>query len=759
MDRSRSRVSVISKRDYSYRAGACLLDSLQQRHLPARWAERRAIQVEAFPTVEPQALDRLAETLRQQIGKRPLSAHAHAEATVIHLPTAHLAHQAHHMGGALRVVRRQPFLEQRRHLQRQAQHHVRRTLRTGRMGFGEQALQFAVVDHRDHRRAQHPHRDAGLAHHPDRPQPRLGRRRAWLQDALELIVQAGEADHHRHQPLARQFGEQVEIAQDQRALGDDRHRVPIAQQHFEGLPGDRVLTLDGLVRIGVGTQVDRRTHIAGLGQLLLQHIGGVGLGNQFGFEIQPRRQVPIGMAGPRIAVDAAMLTPAIRIDRAIERQVRRVVARDDGLGRFDTHFGALGRRHFLMPAVVLDHADGGRETIVQVGRRAPATGRQRCRHENAPMRAYESLTMLERSRVGLGKILAGVTNLYQAGSLREFASGVLGQVSAVLGIGADGMLCVLAVNEREPAVLAATGVWAALADHGSLPPEHPLLGVFERALSEQQGQHSALGTVLPIHTFQQQSLCIAVCPPLAMADLQRELLELYCQRIAAAFDNQYLYDQVQKTQAATVALLAQAAEARHPGAAAHAGRVRALSEAIARRMCEQGVKDPELTPQLIATIGPASMLHDLGMTQACDGWADDAVYTPEQRADMQRHPDIGRSMLERAAANVEGYTYLNCGALIAGAHHERFDGSGYPQGLAGRAIPLCARIVGVADSYDGMTGPRRHRPARSCAAALAELQREAGRLYDPAVVAALADLAGPEGGCLAADSDIWHAPE
>src|SRR5450830_1200366 len=367
------------------------------------------------------------------------------------------------------------------------------------------------------------------------------------------------------------------------------------------------------------------------------------------------------------------------------------------------------------------------------------------------LRAYESLTMLERSRVGLGKILAG--------SLREFASGVLGQVSAVLGIGADGMLCVLAVNEREPAVLAATGVWAALADHGSLPPEHPLLGVFERALSEQQGQHSALGTVLPIHTFQQQSLCIAVCPPLAMADLQRELLELYCQRTAAAFDNQYLYDQVQKTQAATVALLAQAAEARHPGAAAHAGRVRALSEAIARRMCEQGVKDPELTPQLIATIGPASMLHDLGMTQACDGWADDAVYTPEQRADMQRHPDIGRSMLERAAATVEGYTYLNCGALIAGAHHERFDGSGYPQGLAGRAIPLCARIVGVADSYDGMTGPRPHRPARSCAAALAELQREAGRLYDPAVVAALADLAGPEGGCLAADSDIWHAPE
>ncbi len=375
------------------------------------------------------------------------------------------------------------------------------------------------------------------------------------------------------------------------------------------------------------------------------------------------------------------------------------------------------------------------------------------------LRAYESLTMLERSRAGLGKILAGVTNLYQAGSLREFASGVLGQVSAVLGIGGDGMLCVLAVNEREPAVLAATGVWADLAEHGTLPPDHPLLGPFQRALSEQQGQHSPLGTVLPIHTFQQQRLCIAVCPPLAMADIQRELLELYCQRIAAAFDNQYLYEQLRRTQAATVALLAQAAEARHPGAATHASRVRALSERIARRMCEKGVDDPELTPQLIATIGLASMLHDLGMTEACEDWPDDAVYTPEQRAAMQRHPDIGRGMLEAAAATVEGYTYLNCGAEIAGAHQERYDGSGYPRGLKGRAIPLCARIVGVADSYEGMTSERPYRPARSCADALAELQREAGRLYDPNVVAALVDLAGPDGRCMAAGGDIWRAPD
>jgi hypothetical protein len=78
-----------------------------------------------------------------------------------------------------------------------------------------------------------------------------------------------------------------------------------------------------------------------------------------------------------------MLAATVGVDGAVERQVRRVVAGDDGLGRLDAHFGALGGRHFLIPAVVLGHADGGRKTIMQVGGRAPTTGRQRSRHESA----------------------------------------------------------------------------------------------------------------------------------------------------------------------------------------------------------------------------------------------------------------------------------------------------------------------------------------------------------------------------------------
>jgi response regulator RpfG family c-di-GMP phosphodiesterase len=82
------------------------------------------------------------------------------------------------------------------------------------------------------------------------------------------------------------------------------------------------------------------------------------------------------------------------------------------------------------------------------------------------LRAYESLNMLERSRIGLGKILAGATNLYQIHSLREFASGVLNQVSAILDVGSDGVLCLMQGDTGVTTVVAATGGYAQLNESG-----------------------------------------------------------------------------------------------------------------------------------------------------------------------------------------------------------------------------------------------------------------------------------------------------
>ena len=86
--------------------------------------------------------------MRQQIGKRPLTAHAHAEAAVIDFPATYLADQAHHMGRSLRIMGRQPFLEQRRYFKGQAQHHIGRALRPGGrlVVLGANAAETAAMD-------------------------------------------------------------------------------------------------------------------------------------------------------------------------------------------------------------------------------------------------------------------------------------------------------------------------------------------------------------------------------------------------------------------------------------------------------------------------------------------------------------------------------------------------------------------------------------------------------------------------------------
>jgi HD-GYP domain-containing protein (c-di-GMP phosphodiesterase class II) len=89
---------------------------------------------------------------------------------------------------------------------------------------------------------------------------------------------------------------------------------------------------------------------------------------------------------------------------------------------------------------------------------------------------------------------------------------------------------------------------------------------------------------------------------------------------------------------------------------------------------------------------------------------------------------------------VRGIPYLERAAAVIGGHHERYDGRGYPNGLAGAQIPLAARIFAVADTLDAMTSDRPYRRAGSFPDALAEIRRHSGTQFDPRVVAALAAI-------------------
>lgn len=103
---------------------------------------------------------------------------------------------------------------------------------------------------------------------------------------------------------------------------------------------------------------------------------------------------------------------------------------------------------------------------------------------------------------------------------------------------------------------------------------------------------------------------------------------------------------------------------------------------------------------------------------------------------MELHCERGAAILEKASRLVEGSNYLSFGAAIARAHHERWDGSGYPHGLSGADIPPAARIIAVADVYDALTHRRSWRDAVPLADALRSIEEGSGTLFDPSVVAA-----------------------
>ncbi|KFN51490.1 HD domain-containing phosphohydrolase [Arenimonas composti] len=135
----------------------------------------------------------------------------------------------------------------------------------------------------------------------------------------------------------------------------------------------------------------------------------------------------------------------------------------------------------------------------------------------------------------------------------------------------------------------------------------------------------------------------------------------------------------------------------------------------------------------VKTIEMAAPLHDIGKIGVPDAiLLKPAPLETEELAAIREYPMRGWEILRDSSSH-----FVQVGATIARSHHERWDGSGYPEGLKGTDIPLPARIVAVADVLAAMTSPRPWRPAHSLDAALAWLKEQAGRQFDPAVVEAL----------------------
>lgn len=191
-----------------------------------------------------------------------------------------------------------------------------------------------------------------------------------------------------------------------------------------------------------------------------------------------------------------------------------------------------------------------------------------------------------------------------------------------------------------------------------------------------------------------------------------------------------------KANAATIGALVSALDAREHETQVHSIRV---TEYVLRLAREMGYP-----AQQMVDLKFGAMLHDIGKIGISDRiLLKPGSLTEAEWVEMRRHPIIGHRILSEIR-------FLEKASEIVLAHHERYDGSGYPRGLAGDEIPLGARIFAVADTFDSMTSDRPYREALSYESAVGEIERCAGTQFDPAVVDAFLRIPSEEWSRLAA---------
>lgn len=401
------------------------------------------------------------------------------------------------------------------------------------------------------------------------------------------------------------------------------------------------------------------------------------------FALQPRALVAgVTLAGPLLFALLAVFTELFRLDlygRGANLSISMVVILASGL-----LFGPIGPL-LSAPAAALTVAVANRArplrflTTQAVLLLAGWLGAAAFRVLDAPLTWGPHWAAL-----AVGGALAGLTYFAVNTGLIALAMGLVEQLNP-------------------PAIWRERYAW--------LLPHSLVLGLLALAIALAYSAHGPAG------------LAVFAAPALMM----RFVFKQYLDRTAASVEK--LREALELTRSAydsTLAALVVALDARHHETEDHTRRVAELTVALGRAL---GLRGDEL-----ADLRLGALLHDVGTIGVSDTILQKTTrLTEDEWRELRRHPEIGARIVARVP-------FLTRARDIIAQHHERWDGTGYPYGLAGEQITLGARIFAVADAFDAMTRDRPHRQALSLAEARAELLAGRGTQFDPRVVDAFLGL-------------------
>ncbi|MCM1118478.1 MAG: HD-GYP domain-containing protein [bacterium] len=199
----------------------------------------------------------------------------------------------------------------------------------------------------------------------------------------------------------------------------------------------------------------------------------------------------------------------------------------------------------------------------------------------------------------------------------------------------------------------------------------------------------------------------------------------------------FYHEKVSRMQSGMITFMAEVVENRDDNTGGHIRRTAAYVECIAKELKRQGIYSNILTDRYVSDMVVAAPLHDIGKIHIPDAVLNKpGKLTEEEFEIMKTHTTAGEELLTHAKAELGESEYLNTAVEMAAYHHEWWNGKGYPYGISGEEIPLCARIMAVADVFDALTSKRCYKNAMPLEKAYAIIREESGTHFEPAVVEA-----------------------
>lgn len=352
------------------------------------------------------------------------------------------------------------------------------------------------------------------------------------------------------------------------------------------------------------------------------------------------------------------------------------------------------------------------------------------------LRSYRSLTALDSVRCGLERVIESSANLLDFNALTDFSSGVLKQISAILGSNDEHLM--FARIDGQVKLIASS---SKLSDEQKADLSGEILTAVKESFETREKVVSQGASTIFINGKQRHPFVVYVNTEAALDPLMYSMLELFCQRIASGFETAEILTRLRAAHQSSVSVMANLAEYKDDDTGDHVLRLAMYSRAVADACRQHPDFNDEITDEYIHSLGYGAILHDVGKISIPDQiLKKPGKLDPNEWEVMKSHTVAGGRILERNMPATQDNEYLRLGAQIAYNHHEKWDGSGYPEGKRGNAIPLAARITAIVDVYDALIHERCYKEAWPEDKALQLIKDNAGKEFDPLLVDVFMDV-------------------